>query len=53
MFLSLILVVGDIVDKLTWEIFKETGDIRYFLLNKKIRESGKDENSRRERNHLK
>lgn len=53
MFLSLILVVGDKMDELIWKLFKETGDVRYFLLNKKIRESDKDEDSRRERNHLK
>lgn len=39
------------MDKLTWEIFKETGDIRYFLLNKRLEESGKDENSRYEGNN--
>ena len=53
MFLFLILVVGDKMDELIWILFKETGDVRYFLLNKKIRESDKDEDSRRERNHLK
>ena len=41
MFLSLILVVGDKMDELIWKLFKETGDV------------DKDEDSRRERNHLK
>ena len=41
------------MESLLWKLFKETGDVRYFLLNKKIRESDKDEDSRRERNHLK
>ena len=53
MFLSIILVVGDKMDELIWKLFKETGDVRYFLLNRKIRESDKDEDSRRERYHLK
>lgn len=41
------------MEELIWKLFKETGDIRYFFLNKKIRESDKDEDSRCEGNHLK
>ena len=33
---------------LIWELFKKTGDIRYFLLAKSIKESEVNENSRRE-----
>mgnify|MGYP002627804692 CR=1 FL=1 len=36
------------MEKIVWKLFKETGDIRYFLLNKKIRESDKDEKNNRE-----
>lgn len=31
--------------KLIWELFKKTGDIRYFLLANKLKESEEDENS--------
>ena len=31
---------------LVWNLFKTTGEIKYFLLAKKIKESEKDENSR-------
>lgn len=41
------------MDKLIWKLFKETGDIRYFLLNKRLEESDKDENSRYERDNSK
>ncbi len=41
------------MEKIVWKLFKETGDIRYFLLNKKIRESDKDENSRCKRSSSK
>ncbi len=33
---------------LIWDLFKKTGDIRYFLLAKSIKESEVNENSRRE-----
>ena len=41
------------MEKIVCKLFKETGDIRYFLLNKKIRESDKDENSRCKRSSSK
>lgn len=34
---------------LIWNLFKKTGDIRYFLLAKSIKESEVNEDSRRER----
>ena len=36
MFLSLILVVGDKMDELIWKLFKETGDIKYYILLKNM-----------------
>lgn len=27
---------GDIMEELVWEIFKKTGDIRYYLLTKNL-----------------
>ena len=33
-------------EKLIWNLFKKTGDIRYFLLANKLKESEKNENSR-------
>ncbi len=35
--------------KKVWNLFKKTGDIRYFLLAKKIERSEDNENSRCER----
>lgn len=38
---------------LVWELFKETGDIKYFLLASKLKESEKNENSRCKRVSIK
>lgn len=34
--------------EIVWNLFKKTGDIRYFLLAKSIKESENNEDSRRE-----
>lgn len=39
--------------EIIWNLFKKTGDIRYFLLAKSIKESDNSENSRCERNSSK
>ena len=38
MFIFLTLVVGDKMDELIWKLFKETGDVKYFLFLQKIKE---------------
>lgn len=40
-------------EKIIWNLFKKTGDIRYFLLANKLKESEKNENSRCERTNTK
>lgn len=32
------------MEELIWKLFKETGDIKYFLMHKKMKECEKDEN---------
>ena len=39
--------------EIVWNLFKKTGDIRYFLLAKSIKESEKSENSGCEGNSTK
>ena len=40
------------MDNNLWEIFKSTGDIRYYLLLKEMESSVKDENRKSERNNI-
>ena len=40
------------MDNNIWEIFKSTGDIRYYLLLKEMESSVKDENRKSERNNI-
>lgn len=39
--------------QIVWNLFKKTGDIKYFLLANKIKESEHNENSRCKRPRLK
>lgn len=41
------------MENLTWNLFKETGDIKYFLMYSKIKEDGKYENRESRRNNNK
>lgn len=40
------------MDNDLWEIFKKTGDVRYYLLLKEMESSELDENRKSERNNI-
>lgn len=45
------MLIGDYMEKLLWDLFKETGDIKYFNLLGKLERSKRNENRTSRRNY--